>query len=977
MDDEEIRRVNVFNQPINLLKMIDIYQRVLDTCAGDNFTISTVHTLAAKSQETFDAKHTTHTKDDIEKHYDRPIKLLRLNKNKASAFRKSFLIDNLECNGKCPRQVLHMLWHECSSKPCSDCESLKEYFKAKEILLFVEEVRLYRKDLFGAFFYHNLIKSIYAENKLFPALLIFFQVFNPTANILSITRHSIEKLKDLTTSCIFEDIPLRIEKNLNKKDHLLEGTSRDLFGLPLYQGTNEFDLIFKYGRYSDIQKILHSKVKSKSTNGGRFCARFQQVDGSSQGCGRILLERKHGGLGTHGTSEKVWIRSHHGSRGEKIIDAFKRHSKYRCYYRNDKSVELIPFLKKGAWTFSEETLNINDLRNESNVIVSKPPHGVHLKRLNYKSKYIEKLQTKINVFHFKRLILANETQRQFKETMIPEFGEALSSCSQGFHLNCLFCKQKIQYKSRRKEWTCFKCKNTYKSCLKTSKNKNKLKNFLNENILVTNENGYWAVLPSPIRYANSPRMMLDAVERYFKHLKLMGTSHYKTDFSTNQLVGLKMEMGVKNMFWNLYPRDVPILYGSSIDQLKGGKGNIFRKKISTKKCDNSCRLTATVDPQLNGDEISIPMGVFNSIGKPQFVMMIRYPSTKRYNLTFHKVRCHTPFQKHLVSTVRVSPTICTGHNLDFDGDALSIFGLSTEAAYELMILISPQFNVYGDGRMRLEFSRDAKIGLGFCFDGVTPLHLKIVENLCNRYFAFGGAGLINEEFHTYEKKGLEDSLVAMSNQSKDIIMEYINLKCGKMNLAHFQAMFSTNQPSLEKGLDRKIFIEQCIDARKSLLDQPANASDDGVVFSATLHILPDCILKYDYTLRTQYGKIISIYPFYMHPHYGFNKLNFPIETQNLESSFSPLGNRLKLKKISLCTKNLHFVFKNIIESDLIRVYEIKGLQASKVYGTLIFNDMMKSMGLKEYVPYLIALHVWDDYYCKYLCVFKNFVEPKP
>ena len=182
-----------------------------------------------------------------------------------------------------------------------------------------------------------------------------------------------------------------------------------------------------------------------------------------------------------------------------------------------------------------------------------------------------------------------------------------------------------------------------------------------------------------------------------------------------------------------------------------------------------------------------------------------------------------------------------------------------------------------------------------------------------------------------------------------------------------------NQTSLQDGLSRDVFIQHCIDTRKVLLDTPANASDDGCVFSTAAHVLPDCIIKYDYSLRTQDGSIVTPFPFYMHPHYGFQNIEFPTQKSRANGNFAPLGSKLKLKEVQLKIDHISEPFRRIVQSDQMRVYEVVSSEidfaSEHIYGRLSYTKVMRAMGLQKNTVYAVRLHVQDDYFCKYFFRF--------
>lgn len=130
------------------------------------------------------------------------------------------------------------------------------------------------------------------------------------------------------------------------------------------------------------------------------------------------------------------------------------------------------------------------------------------------------------------------------------------------------------------------------------------------------------------------------------------------------------------------------------------------------------------------------------------------------------------------------------------------------------------------------------------------------------------------------------------------------------------------------------------------------------------------MLKHDYTVRTQSGQIISPYAFVMHPFYGFHKINFATEPDRGNLNFKPLSTTIEIQKVELNASRLSFPFRCIIESGLIRIYQVSGLSTQEIYGTLKWSTLMESLGLQKNKVYLASYLTYGDYYTPYMFYFQ-------
>lgn len=1038
------------------LKSIDVMQRMLDCCPGTNMTLPTIHSLVVTSQTTFDAKHRISSLTD-DRHYNRPIKLLGLHYNRHPE--GVYAMYDGGTTERISVASLTNLWHVCDVSSgsnsdiqkndnttdgngvCSKCRSYCDVYGGNDkvrtvaggggnceidpdrTLLFAEEVRKYTTDLFGAFFYHNLVKSMYADKGVFPSLLVYFQVFHDQKkhSVMSITRFSIAHLKDLVTTCMFESVEQKLQTCLNKKDRLLETTSRDLFGLPPLSGTNCFDLVFASGSFEkdDTKKSRkHARHRNADERDERPLRETRNVSNSERfvfqapgyhlarptddsGLSRLLPGKLRRGGGFHAPEDcgrvSIRLRIAGFDEGGECEAARERGTPEQDkegvrVHARDRAASRISLrrLFSTATTFKKELphslrqCSSSDIKKCTPVVVHDPPNKLALRRLRRDCPLLGRLRQKMDVADFKRLILKNEGSSLYHRIMSTEYRESKYAVTKTFQLHCVVCSYKNKHLKRRKGWTCKVCKTRYHETVHKSKKEDKLKNLLNEEILVTDGPGPdapWIVVPSPIRYMHQPRMMLEAVNRFFRDArKVRGWKRKPMKYfpTIKQQKSMKLssqKLGNTPMKFYTYPRDVPMIYGSALDDLRGGKDNVFRKKIVSKRCFNTCRMVMTVDGDLKGHQISLPDVIWKNMGHPRYVVGIRYPSISNLNMTIHEVAVHSNYGPHLTMTARAPPAICKGHNLDFDGDAMTFISLDKESEYEMRVLLSPQWAVSANGSLRVSFSRDAMIGLGACADGETPFHKVLTAELCRQYFSGeSSSATVYRKFCEYEDAGRAAALKVVYTGNEASVLEYIAAQCGKMKHAHYVKMFE-GDPNLTRGLSMDQFKESCVETRRALLDTPTNASDDGYVFSLAMHVLKDAVLQYDYTLRTQDGRLVSLYGFHMHPKYCFSRMDFYVpvtaEEKCADAGFKPLGCMVTLEKVEMDTTRLNPHFRNIVGSGLMLLYKVtSGLpEKTKVYGKLHFSPVMRAMGLDNYTTYVVYMHVYGDSYVSYLFRF--------
>lgn len=966
MELREENRIKNGND-ITFGKLSHVYGNLIGLHHGDNITTQVVQCLT-DSQTTFDSKHRLVDKKraSVERHYVRPITCLRLNKNKDP--KNIYVGYESGAVDSCSIQDIRNLWHKHDAKCPTNCVPFQPDVRL------LEEARAFKRDLFGAFLYSNSVNALFKKSN--AKLLVVLQAFHPDvkSDVISITRHSLPKMKDIVMTSTFESVEKMLEKNVYKKrEPLLESSSRDLLGLPALQTTNFFDLIFDNGgnkRDSDarvgsgniaqdvgdrretapVRKELAVDERRKGLSryfkvcGGRV-PRTVYIPLKGAGVGNVHRRHRRREKGQHPKSHKP-----HKTIGLNSVDELNHHK--RKLFKKDL-----------------------DINKYYPLNVFQPIKSVRLKLLNRRDECVRKLKNRFTLDEFKKFALKNVTSKQYSDIMVPDHGESKWNKTVGCQLSCVVCTAKNLHKTRRKPWKCLSCKTEYKAMIKVEKNtSNDLSKLHNDNVYIENDKKFWTVISSPRRYAHSPRIMWDSVKRllqdatkFFKEPQEHAyTAKQRAELKqkvVDQLSKVKKRVGKQKDKWYMYPTDVPTIYGSSRDGLQGGKYNMFRKKIATKRVQHSCRLTMTVNPNLRSNQIGLPIAIWKDLGFPKCVVGVRYPSLGKQNMmVFEVVPMGNLEDTKLFNednipvglcTAHAPPGICRGLNLDFDGDAMSFIVVDKGSRFELVCLADPRFEGLNGGSYWLVFSRDAKLGLGMDATG-EPMHERIQSHLVKMCVA-GKNEEAFELFTELENIGKFFATHQFGVIDRAQIIQEIMLRASKLNRAHFTAMF-TGEENLTKGLTVRQFKDHCLKTRDALLAMPKYAADDGYVFTLALNIMPDVVFHYDGTARTTDGGIVSVYGFSMHPCYGM-RLNFSVyeseEERSANRNYRPLADIVKTTKVELCTDELNPVFKNIAEQ-CFELYEVECSEKQlELYGRLRFTSQMASMGLKTNQNYLV------------------------
>lgn len=968
MNPETLKHIFGENQ-LPLAQAYNVLERLTGMHIGDNVTIQFTHSLTERVMQcTFDAKHRLSSQQKTLWHYNKPLKFLHLNKNKSN--RILILYANGDI-GTCSQTCIKKIWDgNCSGIDCS------------KPIIFIEEARHFVRDLFGAFFAHN-IASRFCEN---PALLILVQVFHTCKEktILSVARHNALKLKDLISSTFFESVEQQLEKNINIKNDLLEDYSRDLVGIPIIEN---FELIYdefavernfpkrdwRDRKYVDYHgTILKGFERGHSSFTPDFASESKNISSTFQTPGTTFEKSL-----VLPTRARIVRQQNAFSDRNKPINTSKNH-RYTSVVK--PSDVLTVFFDRQSFWLQSIFLKKSVLLKHYPTRIHLPPKSVKLTRLNTNSRYIRSIPHKMSLTEYTKMALANMSKLLPKTILKPDYCESSIIRTKNYSVHCIVCGLKNKHKTRRKPWICSRCKTPYTGVVVKQRRINNLKNIPDDNVCVYTDSRM-TVAPSPLKSAHCPRTMCDALRREltdaehdsaFKNFvpticdlkklkeKIL-SSKAKQILLEKKKSGFKRRTEAENNPYYRYKCEIPIVHGSCRDHLKGGKENLIRKKIGTKICQESCRLTMTCDPSLRPDEISIPQTIWGMLGFPEKVVLVRYPSISILNLTIHKVIPYRADSNNFAITARAPPTICAGHNMDFDGDAGSIKALSRLAGYELTILISPKYNFMVDGRMRVNFSSDAKLGLGFDNHN-NPKHLLLEKWLKNKYIATGNSIECYELFNELEDDGRAKSIVCQGvDDSK--LDEYISSKSTKLTIAHQIAI-----QQLSKGLDVDAFTKSCKDARMGIADTPLNASDNGLTVSTAFILLKSIKHAYDYTLRTAEGKLVTFWSF----DFCCNRPKPiqwsipPIDNPHFEN-FTPFHKNVILEDVELKPLN-HPIFDKLI-GEYIIVKKIKTNLPLNLYGRLYFSIWMERLGLMLNTPYLVFFKSIDGAWSSYVFEF--------
>lgn len=133
-----------------------------------------------------------------------------------------------------------------------------------------------------------------------------------------------------------------------------------------------------------------------------------------------------------------------------------------------------------------------------------------------------------------------------------------------------------------------------------------------------------------------------------------------------------------------------------------GKNNCFRKILLSKKSYYSSRSVVIPAPYCKTNEIILNKKIWACMNYPKYVLAIRYPVLDIRAFTFHKVK-----STWNAPVVGLPTSITEKNNLDFDGDTLSFYGLSScMSISECYFLINPEFSFVAMDEIRPNLTHD-------------------------------------------------------------------------------------------------------------------------------------------------------------------------------------------------------------------------------------------------------------------------------
>nr|PNR48362.1 hypothetical protein PHYPA_012838 [Physcomitrium patens] len=114
--------------------------------------------------------------------------------------------------------------------------------------------------------------------------------------------------------------------------------------------------------------------------------------------------------------------------------------------------------------------------------------------------------------------------------------------------------------------------------------------------------------------------------------------------------------------------------GSLINRISE-KGGTFRRYILGKRNKHCVRAVITLDPNIGIDEVGIPLFFCSNLKVQKdgdYVLLNRQPSLQRMSLMAFRAKMMSDS-----CTIRINPSICRTFNVDFDGDEMNIFCVSS------------------------------------------------------------------------------------------------------------------------------------------------------------------------------------------------------------------------------------------------------------------------------------------------------------
>lgn len=327
------------------------------------------------------------------------------------------------------------------------------------------------------------------------------------------------------------------------------------------------------------------------------------------------------------------------------------------------------------------------------------------------------------------------------------------------------------------------------------------------------------------------------------------------------------------------------MHGDMDDRYKGGNTNFFRKHILSKRITNTGRCVIVPAPNIKANEVVLPSKVYEILGRPKAVLLIRYPTLDFQNITFHKVIHVT--DKH---TVKIPISITKRNGADFDGDEIEIIALDQpKILTECQLLLDPEYNFGSLRKSKISMGQDMTAG----FKGLISKNIENIENILYQYYCIEGSKKTFDLFHELENDictkmwneigaGISIRYLIEMQQFDDDITQFdkkllktnfsftwflvdntsfhslhlyqIVKKIGIRKLVHCKSPFIANKQSIDgnllDGLNIRDFITHCQASRDSLIDSNYGISIEGYNLFKLSFCSKDLVLHYDDSVCT-------------------------------------------------------------------------------------------------------------------------------
>jgi DNA-directed RNA polymerase subunit beta' len=249
----------------------------------------------------------------------------------------------------------------------------------------------------------------------------------------------------------------------------------------------------------------------------------------------------------------------------------------------------------------------------------------------------------------------------------------------------------------------------------------------------------------------------------------------------------RITAGLYSKVSNLMGTDQVVDFGKrkkykGIKQLLGGKEGIIRNKLLKKRVDFSGRAVIGVDPNLNLDEVGIPIDMATTIYKPFIykelmnrgyvsnwdearakleqkdvhvrrvlddivkdrpAILNRQPSLHKQSIMAMKPVIKDTQDGDVIRSVQLNPLVVTGYNADFDGDQMAVHvPISDRAKEEAKKIMMPSENIISNANGKLVYGvrQEMVMGIYYMTNGADkpagkPMHFSDYAQLKKAYLS--------------------------------------------------------------------------------------------------------------------------------------------------------------------------------------------------------------------------------------------------